>query len=152
MHLKLVQTAQEAIPAPSTRWFRLPYLLGAPALAVLLLWVAVHYTGPGTPLQDKAMVTQEVRRGAPSKMAKKPTQAPPSALVAAPNGEFEQLMPVALGETTALPAEEVDISNWDLDMELAGMNDQEREEFLKKLDQRSKDGSCLEKYLLCSWG
>ena len=59
MHLKLVQAAQEGQAAPaatSSRWFRLPYLLGAPALAVLLLYVAVQLTGPGAPIQNQAMV------------------------------------------------------------------------------------------------
>ena len=73
-------------------------------------------------------------------------------LAAAPAGEVEQVVPVALEEGAALPAEEVDISGWDLDSELAGMTDQEKETFLNKMHQRAKDGSCLEKYSLCSWG
>ena len=59
MHLKLVQAAQDGQAAPaatSPRWFRLPYLLGAPALAVLLLYVAVQLTGPGAPIQNQAVV------------------------------------------------------------------------------------------------
>jgi hypothetical protein len=156
LHLKLAQTAaqaaQETKPAPSNiRWFRLPYLLGAPALAVLLLWVAVQFTGLGNPVGNKALVRQEVKPASKMAEVKKPSQAPSAALVAAPNGEVEQLMPVALGVTAELPAEEVDISDWDLDSELAGMTDQERETFLNKMHQRAKDGSCLEKYSLCSW-
>jgi len=152
MHLKLAQAANEgqSRPAPSTRrWLRLPYLLGAPALAVLLLWVAVHLTGPGIPVQNQAALKQKT---AP-KIAAVPKQAPapPMARVAAP-AEREQIVPVALDEGVTLPAEEVDISDWDLDSELAGMTDQEKEIFLKKMHQRAKDGSCLEKYSLCSWG
>ena len=60
LHLKLVQAAQEGQAAPastSPRWFRLPYLLGAPAMAALLLYVAVQFTGTGAPIQKQAMVT-----------------------------------------------------------------------------------------------
>ena len=59
LHLKLVQAAQEGQAAPeatSSRWFRLPYLLGAPAMAALLLYVAVQLTGPGAPIQNQAVV------------------------------------------------------------------------------------------------
>jgi hypothetical protein len=50
MHLKLAQAAHAGQAAPEpvrSRWLRLPYLVGAPALAVLLVWVAVQLTGPG---------------------------------------------------------------------------------------------------------
>ena len=137
------------------RWFKLPYLVGAPALAVLLVWVAVHLTGPGTPVQNQALVKPEVMQERALKMATAPQRAPapPAPKVAAvPVGEVEQFVPVALEEGANLPAEEVDISGWDLDSELAGMTDQEKETFLKKMHQRAKDGSCLEKYSLCSWG
>ncbi len=71
MHLKLAQAAYEgqSVPVPSARrWFRLPYLLGAPVLAVLLLWVAVQLTGPGSPVPNQALVKRE----APAKMAAVP--------------------------------------------------------------------------------
>jgi hypothetical protein len=151
VHLKLVQAAQETKPAPSTPWrLKLPYLLGAPALAVLLVWVAVHLTGPGVPVQNQAMIKRET---AP-KMAEvaKRAPAPPMARVAEKVVELDQFVPVALEEGAALPVEEVDISGWDLDSELAGMTDQEKEKFLNKLDQRKKDGSWAEKFSLCSWG
>ncbi len=154
MHLKLAQAAYEgqSQPMPSNRrwWFRLPYLLGAPVLAGLLLWVAVQLTGPGMPVQKQAMV----KRDAAPKMAEvaKRAPAPPIAQVAVPVGEVEQIVPVALEDGVTLPADEVDISGWDLDTELAGMTDHEKEIFLKNMHQRAKDGSCLEKYSLCSWG
>ena len=137
------------MPSPR-RWFRLPYLVGAPVLAVLLLWVAVQLTGPGSPVPNQALVKRE----APAKMAVVPQRppAPPMGLAAAPVREVEQFVPVALEEGAALPAEEVDISGWDLDSELAGMTDQEKETFLKRMHQHAKDGSCREKYSLCSWG
>ena len=158
MHLKLVQAAQESVlpePEPSgRRWYRLPYLVGVPALAVLLLWVAVQLTGPGNLVQKQALVMPEAKREAGLKIAKVPEKPPaPPTVVAAPASEVEQFMPVALEEGSGtLPSEEVDISGWDLDSELAGMTDQEKEIFLKKMHQRAKDGSCLEKYSLCSWG
>ena len=48
MHLKLVRAAQagQMAPARSVWWGRIPYLVGAPALAALLLWVAVGYLNP----------------------------------------------------------------------------------------------------------
>lgn len=156
MHLKLAQAAQETVLAapPARRWFRLPYLVGAPALAVLLLWVAVHLTGPGTPVQNQALVMPEAQRERASEMATAPKRAPapPAPVAAVPPAEEEQIVPVVLEEGGTLPAEEVDISGWDLDSELSGMTEQERETFLKRMHQRAKDGSCVEKYSLCSWG
>jgi hypothetical protein len=153
MHLKLVQAAQDGQTAPasaSPRRFRLPYLLGAPALAVLLLYVAVQLTGPGAPIQDQAMI----KRQSAAKMAAVPQKAPaPAAEVpAAPALPMEQFVTVALEEGAHQPVEEVDISGWELDAELAGMTDQEKNTFLNKLHQRKKDGSCFEGFSLCSWG
>ena len=150
LHLKLVQTAAEAQAAPSTsglRWFRLPYLLGAPVLAVLLVYVAVHFTGSGTPTQNQAMV---MREASPKIAAIHPKAAPLPEVAAVPG--MEEFVPVALAVGTNLPPEETDLSGWDLDAELAGMTDQEKEVFLHKLHQREKDGSCVEKFSLCSWG
>jgi hypothetical protein len=168
LHLKLVQAAHEgqAAPAPPRPgWLRLPYLLGAPAVAVLLVWVAVHLTGPGIPVGDQAAVrrpepakTAEVASKSPappaaSRMAAVPHRGPvaPAEPAAAPAGEMEQIVTVALEGGAVLPEEEVDISGWDLDAELAGMTDQEKEIFLHKLHQRKKDGSCLEKFSYCAW-
>jgi anti-sigma factor RsiW len=156
MHLKLVQAAQDGQTAPasaSPRRFRLPYLLGAPALAVLLLYAAVQLTGPGAPIQDQAQI---MRRPA-AKMAAVPQKAPaPQAEVRATpvllKEQVDQFVPVALEEGAPLPEEEVDISGWELDAELAGMTDQEKNAFINKLHQRKKDGSCFEGFVLCSWG
>jgi hypothetical protein len=155
LHLKLVQAAQDSQTAPvsaSPRRFRLPYLLGAPALAVLLLYVAVQFTGPGAPIQDQAAV-----KGAPPvqmESAVQPAPAPPAAakMAAAPALPMEPFVTVALEEGAPLPVDEVDISGWELEAELAGMTDQEKNAFLNKLHQRKKDGSCVEGFSLCSWG
>jgi hypothetical protein len=190
MHLKLVQAAQDGQAAPasaSPRRFRLPYLLGAPALAVLLLYVAVQLTGPGAPIQDQAMVKRQsaakmaavplsppaplatvrsapvldreqmramVKPESPAKMAAVPQRgpAPPVAVPAAPALPMEQFVTVALEEGAGLPVEEVEVSDWDLDAELAGMTDQEKNAFLNNLHQRKKDGSCVEGFSFCSWG
>lgn len=171
LHLKLVQAAQEGQAAPeatSSRWFRLPYLLGAPAVAVLLLYVAVQLTGPGAPIQNQAKVMHSpgpapaqdqalVKRKSAAKMAAVPQRAPaPQAEVAAapalPMEPMEQFVTVALEEGAPLPVEEVDISAWDLDLELAGMTDHEKNVFLNKMHQRKKDGSCIEGFSFCSWG
>lgn len=171
LHLLLVQAAQEGQAAPgatSRRWLRLPYLLGAPALAALLLYVAVQVTGPGVSHQNQAVVMhlpgappaqdQALEKQRPAaKMAAVPRPAPaPAAQVAAapalPMTQMEQFVTVALEEGEPLPLEETDISGWDLDAELAGMTDQEKNVFLNKLHQRKKDGSCVEGFSFCSWG
>ncbi|MDO9531612.1 MAG: hypothetical protein Q7O12_05715 [Deltaproteobacteria bacterium] len=172
LHLKLVQAAQEGQAAPeatSSRWFRLPYLLGAPAVAVLLLYVAVQLTGPGAPIQNQAVVMHlpsptpaqdqaPVKRESAAKMAAVPQKsaAPPAAEVAAPPAlpmePMEQFVTVALEDGAPLPVEEADISAWDLDAELAGMTDQEKHVFLNNMHQRKKDGSCVEGFSFCSWG
>jgi len=137
MHLKLVQAAQNGQTAPasaSPRRFRLPYLLGAPALAVLLLYVAVQLSGPSLPIQDQA----QVKRESAAKVATVPQKAaaPLAEVPAAPAPPMEQFATVALEEGAPLPVEEVDISGWELDAELAGMTDQEKNAFLNKLHKR----------------
>jgi hypothetical protein len=169
MHLKLVQAGHEgqtAVAAPRSRWSRLPYLLGGPAVAVLLVWLAVHLTAPGIPVQNQAGVKLEeaakmakAARKSPapppaaSRIAAMPHRGPvaPAELTAAPAVGMEQIVTVALEGGAVPPVEEVDISGWDLDAELAGMTDREKEIFLHKLHQRKKDGSCLEKFSSCSW-
>lgn len=170
LHLKLVQAAQEGQSAPeatSSRWFRLPYLVGAPAMAALLLYVAVQLTGPGAPMQNQAVVMHTpappaqdqalVKRESAAKKAAVPQQAAaPAAEVATaptlPMGQMEEFVTVAIEEGAPLPVEEVDISGLDLDAELAGMTDQEKNVFLNKLHQHKKDGSCVEGFSFCSWG
>jgi hypothetical protein len=154
MHLKLVQAAQDGQAAPvasNPRWFRLPYLLGAPALAVLLLYVAVQLTGPGAPVPNRAMVKPE----SAAKMAAVPQKAPapPAQVPQAATLPVEQFARVALEEVAPQPVEEeTDLSGWELDAELAGMTDQEKDIFLRKLHQHKKDGSCVERFSACSWG
>lgn len=169
LHLLLVQAAQESQVAPSStsrRWLRLPYLLGAPALAALLLYVAVQLTGPGAPIQNQAVVMHRpgsppapdqtpVKRESAAKMAAVPRPAPAAEVAAAPPlpmEQMEELVTVAIEEGAPLPEEEVDLSGWDLDAELAGMTDQEKHVFLNKLHQRKKDGSCVDGFSFCSWG
>jgi hypothetical protein len=154
MHLKLVQTAQgvEAAPAPAgRRWLRLPYLLGAPALAVLLLYVAVQLTGPGVPLQ-KPVVLKASPAAKMATVARKAPAAPAAPAPAPAIVPAEQYVNVSVEEAAPLAVDDVDISGWDLDAELAGMTDQEKNAFLNNLHQHKKDGSCFEGLSLCSWG
>ena len=156
MHLKLAQAAHAVQDAPKParpRWLRLPYLVGAPALAVLLVWVAVQLTGPVIPVQNQAMVKPEAapKVAAVAKMATAPKPAaPPQGAVA--ELALEPFVPVAMEESEAPPVEEEEITGWGLDAELAGMSDHEKEAFLNKLDQHKKDGSCIEKFSYFSWG
>jgi hypothetical protein len=138
MHLKLVRAAQEGqmAPARSVWWGRIPYLVGAPALAALLLWVAVGYLNPErpgltpAPMAQQESVSPEKLAAAPQTPAGVPEEPKNFVNVAKTNGD------------EAAQDDELD----DLDSTLAGMTPQEREAFLKKLSQHEKDGSCLTRY------
>lgn len=130
LHLKLAQAAQEAPAAPAApapRRFRVPYyyLLGAPALAVLVLWVASHLTQPSR------MVLTQKPQPAPTLMTKAES---PKAMVY-----------VAVGEEGLTPEpeeDEEDFTSGDLEPVIADLTEQEREILLKKLRAREGDGSC----------
>lgn len=85
-------------------------------------------------------------------MAALPARTPAPALETGAASVMEEFVPVSLEAGAALPPDDVDISGWDLDSELAGMTNQEKEIFLHKLDQRQKDGSCIRGSLSFSWG
>jgi len=140
MHLKLVRAAQagQMAPARSVWWGRIPYLVGAPALAALLLWVAVGYLNPERPGLTPAPQVAQQGSVSPEKLA-----AAPQAQAGAPEEpkNFVNVAKTNNGDEAA-PDDELD----DLDATLAGMTHQEREAFLKKLSQHEKDGSCLTRY------
>jgi anti-sigma factor RsiW len=144
MHLKLVRAAQEGemAPARSVWWGRIPYLVGAPALAALLIWIGVGYLNPERPGLTPAPQVAQQESVSPEKMA-----AAPQSPAGVPE-EPKNFVNVAKtnGDETA-PDDELD----DLDATLAGMTPQEREAFLKKLSQHEKDGSCLTRYSVISW-
>lgn len=157
MHLKLVQaeqTGQPAAPPRSVWWARLPYLVGVPGLAALLLWVGVSYLNPGRPaLSPTAQVAhQEIPAKAPvAEMARERRAAPAPALP--PSDEDQNFVYASKplgghngGEDMALE-DELD----DLDATLTGMTPQEREAFLKKLSGHKRDGSCLKKFSAVFW-
>jgi hypothetical protein len=75
-----------------------------------------------------------------------------SATRALPLEPMEEIVTVALEDGAPLPEEDVDISGLDLDAELAGMTDKEKDVFLNNMHQRKKDGSCVEGFSFCSWG
>jgi len=144
MHLKLVQASQEGqlAPARSVWWGRLPYLVGAPALAGLILWVAVGYLNPERPgMAPPPQMAKEKSAGALEKLVAKrpalPAPAPSQGFVYVRNGGDEA------------PPEE-DFGD-DLDSTLAGMTAQEKEAFLKKLSRHTKDGSCIRRCSAVSW-
>ena|SRR5208337_59574 len=144
MHLKLVQAAQEGrmAPARSSWWGRIPYLVGASALAALLLWVAVsHQTsrqaGPAAP--QIAQPAQE--KGAKEQLAVAPQ---------APAGEEpNSYLYVSNNHSEGAPPEE-DLGD-DLDATLSGMTPQQKETFLKRLSEQQKDGSCIKSYSSIFW-
>lgn len=144
MHLKLVRTAQEGkmAPACSAWWGRLPYLVGAPALAALLLYVGIGYLTPERPglTPPPEMAKQEVVK---EKLAATPP-APARVIPEEPKG----FVYVARnGGEEAAPEDEPE----DLDATLAGMTPHEKEAFLKKLSQHEKDGSCLKRHSAIYW-
>jgi hypothetical protein len=160
LHLKLARVAhevRETPPAPSrTRWSRLPYLIGGPALAVLALWLVTVYTNPQHPGPGPQRVAQgpaaEKAAAAPAARvaeASKAKTAEPSPLATAPPpAPSEAFTYATLNGNGPSPEEDddLDLSSSDLDSVLAGMSDQEKERFLKRLDQHKKDGSCLERF------
>ena len=163
MHLKLVQADQAGQMAPAPRspwWGRLPYLVGAPALAGLLIWVAVGYLNPERP--GPAPTAQMAKSAPPAvtapaaEMAKEKSAAPAEKMAAAPQAlppsdETKNFVNVSKsngnGGEEAAPDDESD----DLDSTLAGMTPQEREAFLKKLSQHEKDGSCIRRCSAIAW-
>ncbi|OGR09210.1 MAG: hypothetical protein A3K23_04455 [Desulfobacca sp. RBG_16_58_9] len=174
LHLKLARVAHETqqaapeTPRISLWWSRLPYLLGAPALAVLLLWVGTYITNPERPaLAPPPQVAQKAaptngEPAQPAALAKSKAAPPPAetprvaeapkaeraqtpAVAQAPLGAAaEQYLYATLDDNGAWPDDDLDFPSGDLDAILAGMTDQEKEHFLKNLQQKKKDGSCLE--------
>jgi hypothetical protein len=164
MHLKLVQADQTGKMAPAPRspwWGRLPYLVGAPALAGLLLWVAVGYLNPERP---GSVATPQMAKSAPpavtpptAEMAKEKKSVTPEEKMATasqalpPSDETKNFINVSKRNGNGTEEVAPDDDSDDLDSTLAGMTPQEREAFLKKLSQCEKDGSCIRKCSAASW-
>ncbi|MGA7576591.1 MAG: anti-sigma factor family protein [Desulfobaccales bacterium] len=136
LHVKLVQAVQEGemAPARSSWWGRIPYLVGASALAVLLLWVAVSHL---TPRQAGLAPPQVAQQKAPKEQL---AVAPEPA---AGEGGNSFLFVANNHDEEATPGEDL---GDDLDTTLSGMTAQQKEIFLKRLSEQQKDGSCLESY------
>ena len=174
LHLKLAHAAHDGRQAPAAAgrsWrARLPYLVGAPGLAVLALWVITTYTNPQraimapqsqraqTPVMEKAGESlppkmaemPRAKTAGPSRMVEAPREkmAEPSRMMAAPSAApSEPLVYATVHGTDASPEEDddLDLSTSGLDSVLAGMSDQEKERFLHRLHQKKKDGSWLER-------
>jgi hypothetical protein len=133
LHLKLAQTAHQAEtgPAPQRPWqFRIPYYLGAPALAILLMVVFMYYQGTERPL--------------PLAPQQQMTQAPKPSLPATMDEQVEESYVLATLDDGAGAAEmDEDFTTLDLDPVLAQLTEKEREDLLKRLRAREKDGSCV---------
>lgn len=146
LHLKLAQTAQATpAPEPVRRRFLRYYLMGAPALAVLLLWATTHYW----PTHRPEAVQQAKTPAASVEHAKTPTPAVPKAESPAPAIQqaqspppAEEMVYVGLKEGQAFEQEDEDFTDWSLEPVLAEMSEAEGEAVLKKIRQREKDGSC----------
>jgi hypothetical protein len=152
LHLKLAQS----VPAPApSRFFRMPYyLVGAPALAVLLLWVAFGYLKPDQPVlapvpqvakQEKALE----QMAPPPQVAKQEKalekMAPtPQAAAPVPEATGSVVLVTKNGQELS-PDDDPDTLLGDLDTTLAGMSEKEKEDFLKQVRQHEKDGSCIRK-------
>jgi len=145
LHLELARSAQA--PAPS-RFSKIPYyLLGAPAVALLVFWVAsiyLHQERPG--LAPPSPMAQQEKAPEKEKMAARPRVPAPApeetagSVVLATHNGYE--MP---------PDDDVDLLLGDLDTTLAGMTEKEKEAFLKRLRQHDKDGSCSKEYSAPFW-
>jgi hypothetical protein len=144
LHLKLAQSAPA--PAPS-RFSKMPYyLLGAPAVALLVFWVAstyLHQERPGMAPPPK--VAKEEKAPAKEKML-----AAPRAPAPAPETSGSVVLATQNGYEMP-PDDDVDLLLGDLDTTLAGMTQKEKEAFLKRLRRHDKDGSCLRKYSAIFW-
>jgi len=145
LHLKLAQSAQSApAPAVSSPFKKRYYWLGAPALAALLIWVAIGYLNPGQPVPTAPAPMAKQERAA-EKMAATPQ-------VPAPSPETKGTVAlVAQNGEEMLPDDDWDDLRGDLDSTLSGMTEQEKETFLKRLRQHDKDGSCIRKYSAIFW-
>jgi hypothetical protein len=150
MHLKLVQAAP---PAPAARWFKVPYLLGAPALAVLLLWTAFHFLAPGgLPINSVQMARTKEAVPVKSPLAKSqeaPLEKP--RLAKSKETAAEQLAMVAAGGELGLEEDDDELSGWDVEPVIADLTDQERELLLQRLRLKEKDGSCVTLSSFISW-
>lgn len=173
LHLKLARAAhdiKDAPPAASRLWWsRLPYLLGAPALAVLALVMITYFSSPEAPILAPKPQMAEESAPTPAMKASRVAEAPKSleapkvaavpqaegtrtpAVAEAPLGAAsDQFSLATLDNNGTSPEDDPDIFSGDLDSVLAGMNDQEKENFLKKMSQKKEDGSCLESSLSIS--
>jgi len=160
LHLKLAQAAQETQAAPEVhtrRRFQIPYyLLGAPILAVLVLWLAAHLSEPGRPVLTQPQMAQEAaqaplaQKAPPTALAQKAPLAPePPQAQMAREAPQEQILFTGLGH--GVWQDEEGLPDWDPDPVIADLNEQEREIFLKKLKSAEKDGSWLPVCFSASW-
>ena len=116
LHLKLAQVSHEiqaAPQAPRPWWGKLPYILGAPALAILALWLVTYFTNPERPAlaPQPQVATQEAppQAVAPPKVRKPEPAAPrlngprPRQWPRSPRVRLRKFFPTPPWKTTAWP-------------------------------------------------
>lgn len=143
MHRKLVQAVQEERTAPAPgrsawwgwKWNKIPYLVGVPALVILLIWVAIGYQGRGGAGLNAPQVARQERAAKKEKLAASPQvpayQEPKNFIYVSRTGGDQS-------------GDFVDPD--DLDATLSNMTPQQKEAFLRRLSEHQKDGSCLKEY------
>jgi hypothetical protein len=142
LHLQLAQSTPEPPPARS---FKIPYyLLGAPALVGLLLWITSGYFTPERSAMAPRPQAAKQERVLEKKVAKTPAPAPATA-------SSEAVLLVTQNGDEMPPDDDLEFLEGDLDSTLAGMTDKEKEAFLKKMRRHNKDGSCIRKYSAIFW-
>ncbi len=157
LHLKLAGLNQQT-PAPERRRLKLPYLLGAPALALLLIFLS-HYLvnlqrlGKPSPMAEgpKPEQIMEAAKEPPVELAKKP----PTAFPAPEMGQFKEAdadQVLMIYQKTpaghAVAPEQViyaglndglwqeEVPSWDVDAVVADLSPQEREILVETLSSR----------------
>jgi hypothetical protein len=159
LHQKLARLNHER-PAPEPRRFKLPYLLGAPALAVLLIFISSYLVNLHLPGKAPLQLAEPQKLEQPREAASQPRldlakERQPAAPASAEMGRFreaeaDQLMMVQQTAPGAngVAAEQViyvglndglwqeDVPSWDVDAVLADLSQHERKMLVEKLSTR----------------
>ncbi len=158
LHQKLVQVNHQT-PAPEPRRFKLPYLLGAPALAALLIFISsylvnMQYPGKAPQQLAESRKLEQPREGASAPrldLAKeRPVAAPAPVMGRFREAEADKPLMVrhkAPGANGVAPEQVIyvglndglwdeDVPSWDVDAVLADLSQHERQAVVEKLSTR----------------
>ncbi len=158
LHVKLAQANHQA-PVPERRRLKLPYLLGAPALAVLLIFLSSYLINLHQPAKAPRLAEQKLKQ--PQEAAKEPQldlarEQPPEPAPASGLGRFMKaeaerslvlhqkspsnnhtLVPdqvIYVGLNDGLWQEE--LPSWDVEAVIADLSPQERKDLVENLSSR----------------